>query len=524
MKKNLLRKFLLMGLIFAGAISSVDGQTEVVRDQIFPQDLINVNGALFFQPLNIAGDQLWKSDGTYSGTTMVKDLYPGTSDHTFENPFVFQGKLYFVAGYSSQDKALWKSDGTAAGTEIVLQPFTDNITGSLVATNDYFYFTISSKLTKSDGTAAGTSTITKNSIPVQPSTSSNYVWSNNKLFFTDVTNKELWVTDGTDAGTQLVKLIVTGNSNSYGINKMTNVNGIVYFFAADGQYGNTNKGFELWRSDGTDAGTYMVKDINPGMGSSLLTGLDNTVMVAYAGLVYFNATDGTHEGLWKSDGTDAGTVLVKEGITLTPKHVITNNKFFFRGSDRHLWITDGTNAGTMLLDSAEISNLVSENMVGYNGIVYYPAADTDQQLNEDELWQSDGTPAGTFIVENIGSYTTAGDPHDLTIVDDYLYFGVRKDFALRRLKMGTGSSTGISDISKTDFSIHPNPASNIVTLTNLSNNTSVSITDLAGKQIYSTIANTTELSINTSGFANGVYLVNVSTAGNMVNKKLIINH
>ncbi|HRN95143.1 MAG TPA: T9SS type A sorting domain-containing protein, partial [Chitinophagales bacterium] len=138
--------------------------------------------------------------------------------------------------------------------------------------------------------------------------------------------------------------------------------------------------------------------------------------------------------------------------------------------------------------------------------------------------QSDGTPAGTFIVENIGSYTTAGYPHDLTIVDDYLYFGVRKDFALRRLKMGTGSSTGISDISKTDFSIHPNPASNIVTLTNLSNNTSVSITDLAGKQIYSTIANTTELSINTGGFANGVYLVNVSTAGNMVNKKLIINH
>lgn len=88
----------------------------------------------------------------------------------------------------------------------------------------------------------------------------------------------------------------------------------------------------------------------------------------------------------------------------------------------------------------------------------------------------------------------------------------------------TGNEVGIKDAVKNNFSIYPNPAGNIVTLTNLSNNTSVNITDLAGKQVYSTTANSTELSINTSGFANGVYLVNVSTAGNMVNKKLIVNH
>lgn len=283
------------------------------------------------------------------------------------------------------------------------------------------------------------------------------------------------------------------------------------------------KGVELWRSDGTDAGTYMVKDINPGMGSSKSSDVYANVMIAYNGNIYFNATDGTHEGLWKSDGTDAGTVLVKEGISLTPKHAITNNKFFFRGSDRHLWITNGTNEGTVLLDSAEISNLVSENIVGYNGIVYYPAADTDQQLNEDELWQSDGTPAGTFIVENIGSYSSAGDPHDLAIVDDYLYFGVRKDFALRRLKMGTGGSTGISDINKTDFSIYPNPAGNLVTLSKLPNNTFVNITDLAGKHVYSAITNTKELYINTSGFSNGVYLVQIANNGAVATKKLIVN-
>lgn len=87
----------------------------------------------------------------------------------------------------------------------------------------------------------------------------------------------------------------------------------------------------------------------------------------------------------------------------------------------------------------------------------------------------------------------------------------------------TGNEVGIKDAVKNNFSIYPNPASEFVTLTNLSNSTSVSITDLAGKQVYSTTANATELSINTSGFANGVYLVNIGNNGSVATKKLIVN-
>jgi len=232
LRTNLLRAFIVAGMF---STTTVIAQTEVIRDQIYPQDLINLNGTLFFQPLNIVGDQLWKSDGTYSGTAMLKDLYPGTTDHTFGNQFIFQGKLYFIAGYSSQDKALWKSDGTEVGTEIVIQPF---YMSDLIITNDYFYFTGAGGVTKSDGTAAGTTVITKNSLPVR---GTRLTLSNNKLFYTSQDFKELWVTDGTDAGTQLVKLIVTGSDTPYGIEKMTDSNGVIYFFAADGQYGNTKK-------------------------------------------------------------------------------------------------------------------------------------------------------------------------------------------------------------------------------------------------------------------------------------------
>ena len=101
-------------------------------------------------------------------------------------------------------------------------------------------------------------------------------------------------------GTVLVKDIVPGSGSPfYSFDFwLTNVNGTLFFEAYDGTYGT-----ELWKSDGTEAGTVLVKDINPGAVSSDPSGLTNV-----NGTLFFAADDGSHRhALWRSDGTPAGT-------------------------------------------------------------------------------------------------------------------------------------------------------------------------------------------------------------------------
>src|SRR5262249_6737244 len=111
---------------------------------------------------------------------------------------------------------------------------------------------------------------------------------NGTLFFRasdGLNNTELWKSDGTAAGTVMVKDIYPGGESLPIF--LTNVDGKLFFYATDGTHG-----FELWSSDGTSAGTALVKDINPGAGNSTV-GADNSV-ASVNGTFFFQATDGTN--------------------------------------------------------------------------------------------------------------------------------------------------------------------------------------------------------------------------------------
>src|SRR5262249_58532624 len=90
--------------------------------------------------------------------------------------------------------------------------------------------------------------------------------------------------------------------------KVTAVGGTLFFTANDGVNGE-----ELWKSDGTEAGTVLVKDINPGSAFGYGYGSRPYELTAVGGTLFFTADDGAHgRELWKSNGTEAGTVLVKD--------------------------------------------------------------------------------------------------------------------------------------------------------------------------------------------------------------------
>jgi ELWxxDGT repeat protein len=240
---------------------------------------------------------------------------------------------------------------------------------------------------------------------------------NGVLYFTandGVNGYELWKSDGTAAGTVLVKDIWAGSSSSYALN-LASVNGTLYFRANDGV-----NGYELWKSDGTAAGTVLVKDIRAGS-----FGSDVSNLASVNGILYFRATDGVNGyELWKSDGTAAGTVLVKDiragssssGIS---RLASVNGILYFTANDgvngSELWKSDGTAAGTVLVKDIQAgsSNSGVLNLTSVNGTLYFTA---DDGVNGRKIWTTDGTSENTQIAD------MAVSPTGLVSFLDTLFF------------------------------------------------------------------------------------------------------
>ena len=296
------------------------------------------------------------------------------------------------------------------------------------------------ELWKSDGTAAGT-VMVKDIFPGGFSSYPNSLVNlNGTLYFSadeDIAGNELWRSDGTDAGTTLVKRIST-EGLSYGPNSLTNFNGTLLFTAND-----NIAGYELWKSDGAEAGTAMLKNIDSVDQPSFP---DN--LVHMNGMLYFAADDGIHGAeLWKSDGTDAGTVMVKDiypgSVGGMPDYLTNvNGTLFFTASDGiggvELWKSNGTADGTVMVKDIQ-SGIYSSGpryLSNVNGVLYFAASSGNTEGYE--LWKSDGTADGTVLVKDIFPGSTSSGPQNLTNVDGTLFFAAQ------------GSSTQGNELWKSD--------------------------------------------------------------------------
>lgn len=297
----------------------------------------------------------------------------------------------------------------------------------LTVVGDVLYFSANvdgggAGLWRSDGTVEGTVLVKEiprlSSYPVRPHHLANVGGS---LFFWTSENNDysLWTSDGSESGTLLVRNF--GQKASYNVSHFgsnwVELNGHSYFTVNDGF-----SGAELWKSDGTVAGTVQAADIRKGAAGSsprLLGVLD--------GALYFAADSGGPSlELWRTDGTNEGAIEITE-FPGTSKYLgdvtTTGDRFYFSFNDGsrgiELWTTDGTASGTTLVKDIlppspyDYSKHVS-GLVNVGGVIYFTANPGDTR----EVWRTDGTETGTYRVSTPGAPTATR----LTNVNGSLYF------------------------------------------------------------------------------------------------------
>jgi ELWxxDGT repeat protein len=352
-------------------------------------------GALYFFSWDATrGQELWRSDGTAAGTSIVRDVCPGSCSGSFSAELVVSGGLlYFLGNDGAHGVELWRSDGTPTGTYLAAD-----------ISPGYGAHAQPSHLTPASG----------------------------GLYFTagdGVHGRELWWSDGTPAGTYMVKDILPGNTSDNGPGGLIMLAGTLLFTANDGVHGR-----ELWRSDGTAAGTLLVKDLRPGSPEGAMwTAAASAFAPAVAGGKMFFVG---HLGVWVpwvTDGTEAGTMPL---VTPAPGSNWAGPSYFFAFGDvmlfsggpgdvGTLWRSDGSPAGTYALGTAANGGEQLGQMVfaRLGDLVFFPGF---QPSTGRELWVTDGTVAGTQLIDEIGAGGAGG--LDLTgaafvATADRLFFG-----------------------------------------------------------------------------------------------------
>ncbi|MCC6696873.1 MAG: hypothetical protein IT365_14680 [Candidatus Hydrogenedentes bacterium] len=307
------------------------------------------------------GRELWTTDGTPAGAHLIQDIFPGPSDSSIGEVTDLGDVVCFQADDGTHGLELWVTDGTVEGTRLAADIAPDSVPSDphyFTRAGSFIFFCANdgqhgTELYRSDLTANGTSLVAD----LVPGPVGSQPWSlvefRGRLFFCATSQQygeEVFVTDGTPQGTRILKDIVPGVGHS-GPDNLTNLHDSALIFSCN----DVIHGEELWLTDGTAAGTRLAADLwmheKQRPASSRPAGL-----TALAGRVMFAATDPDHgTELWVSDGTNVGTHVIAD---LNPgpegsnprEMTASHGRVYFAadtsGLGSELWRTDGTGQGT----------------------------------------------------------------------------------------------------------------------------------------------------------------------------------
>jgi ELWxxDGT repeat protein len=414
----------------SSTLHKTDGVTQGFLIEIFdansgsaqyPYDLVTVGDRLFFlMHTNEYGGELYTSDG--STFTFLKDIYPGSENSYIEDMTELDGKLYFDANSPDEGRQLWVSDGTTAGT-VVLKDFTDEIGNEAVdgitAIEGNLYFSAQdsdgdSEMWTSDGTEEGTVLyVETNTLPA--SGMQEYVFSvkiGDRFAFGR--GEEIWVTDGTAAGTAKTEY----TSSTMGV--YANMGDYAVILLTD------EGGYRILKTDGTVSGTSIIEEFYSIEDYFITRAGDNF-------LFYGRKTIGETNAMYTADGTanSAVRLLDSDSSEITriescqsvgDKAAIKTVEDTGTGYAYKLYFTDGTTAGTVTaidVTTTGYNTRYLSNMISVGDLVYYI---NDMDTDGYELWSSDGTVGGEVFVKTISEDMDHFEIQSMIDVDGTLYF------------------------------------------------------------------------------------------------------
>jgi ELWxxDGT repeat protein len=507
---------------------------------------------------------LFVVENTFSQPSLLKDIYPGTeSSMNFFSFTKIGDKLLFSADDGINGSEGWLTDGTASGT-IRLTENTVNLSNTI-------YTLRGNGLFKTNGTGVTNVLANFGFTRVSRVTKVNETW----FFVANVDSanmEELWKSDGTEAGTVVVKKLRPNSYfSAYTTNLIASPSGTELFFTA-----NDGSGFALWKSDGTTVGTTIVKYFANTPQSRFRN------FVTLNGETYFSAYNSSNsECLWKTNGTATGTVIIAAGLVfgIAAEQIIAyNNKLYFNaqreGSSTYgaeLWVSDGTNQGTnLLLDINPGENFSNPNGLQIVNNLLIFLANTD--LNGIELWVTNGNANDTFMLKDVFPGTNSGFLNGSSIKELNKLFFTGYDGNQRMLWETNGTVSGtipLYDISESDLpmvtnagyinnkllflketiasgkelwsynatlsvatiengkkvTIYPNPVTNMLTIENpFTSNLQLKVIDNRGQVILKEKQNTSSISLDVSNLSKGLYFLYIATLdGNIQTIKFIKN-
>ena len=453
--KRLLRTSLLLLLAASpGRVVSSDPTPYLVKDldpailnlssYPFPYVSLGNGRSVFLAEDRETGRELWGSDGTAAGTSRLLDACAGpcSLQYTFLGPVGEQpGRraVFFTSDPANNVYfgSLWVTGGSRNGTFLLADGLEiDQETRPVWVPGMNLLFFVANdgvhgfELWRTDGTAAGTRMV-RDLLPGSASPQPMELTAfKGRLYFV-ANHRErgpaLWMSNGTPAGTRMVRDPWVGRSDHPAPAFLRAVGPALFFFAPSPDHG-----FELWRSDGTRAGTLPTVDLVPGPEGPQVAG------ATVAGeRFYFVASAGQGQELWTSNGTLGGTRRLTDlpaddafwlGQLQLPVTAPGGRAAFVADDGTHglePWLTNGTPAGTRLLDicpGACGSGPVLDRV--HAGRLYLSA---DDGRRGREPWVSDGTVAGTRLLRDLCPGSCASNP-------DFLHpFGPRLLFTADRV-------------------------------------------------------------------------------------------